>query len=63
MDKVLSAIREADGHDIHILFHAALLRYREVNPDWEISLISIEKRRDKNQQLDEIIALLENMKE
>ena len=63
MEKILTEIREADSHDIHILFYAALTRYREVNPDWEISLISIEKRRNKNQQLDEIIALLENMKE
>ena len=56
-------IYAAGEEEIGEILDSALFRYRQLYPDWEISVISIEKSVDKNRQLDETIRLLENMKE
>lgn len=63
MQKVLEKIRRAKGTEIEWILQAALDRYRALFPGWEVNIVSLEKCGDKNQQLDNMILLLENMKE
>ena len=55
-------IAQADGVEIEKLLKAVLQRYAELFPDWEMSTISLQKSDDRNEQLDRIIAVLQNMK-
>ena len=63
MEAVLEKIRCADGEEIERIRKAVLRRYDELFPDWEVRTVSLEKCADRNQQLDNIIGLLENLKE
>ena len=56
-------IRELKADEINDVFLAVLARYRELFPDWEMITLSLEKAVDKNEQLEQIIASLENMKD
>ena len=49
--------------EIQDILDALLTRYRELYPNWDVNIVSLEKRKTKNEQLDEMIALLESMKE
>lgn len=55
---LLEKIKHADSDDMNDILLAVLARYRELFPEWEISTVSIEKKGDRNQQLDSIIELL-----
>lgn len=59
---MIDMIKNATEDEITEIVMAALKRYRELFPDWEISTINIDKTEDKNTQLDQMIALLEHMK-
>lgn len=63
MQKVLEQIRRAKGTEIEWILQAVLDRYRTLFPGWDVNVVSLEKCGDKNQQLDNMILLLENMKE
>ena len=49
--------------EIQDVLQALVERHRQLYPDWEINIISLEKKRSRNDQLDEMITLLESMKE
>ena len=51
------------SNGIQAVLQAVLARYRVLYPDWELSVISLEKDRDKTAQLNRIIATLESMKQ
>lgn len=55
-------IRWADSVQIVELVDAVINRYSALFPDWEISVISLEKSSDRNEQIDRVIALLEQIK-
>ena len=55
-------IAQADASIISDLLEAVLSRYKELNPEWEISILSLEKSTDRNEQIDRSIALLQNLK-
>ncbi len=55
-------IRRASAKDLDRLLKAVLERYAVVFPEWEVSVITLEKQRDRNAQIDEVIALLNGMK-
>jgi hypothetical protein len=59
---LIKEIAKADEFEIEALLKAVLQRYAELFPDWEISTISIEKSSDRNEQLDRMIALLQQLK-
>ena len=63
MDQILDKIDAATPNEIEQILKAALARYRELYPGWDISTLSLEKAGDKNEQLDRVIDLLRNMKE
>ena len=60
---MIEQIKKAKPEELNDILQAVLARYREVFPGWELITISLEKSVDKNEQLDQIIAMLEIMKE
>ena len=63
MEQILDKIDAATPKEIEQILKAALARYRDLYPEWDISTLSLEKAGDKNEQLDRVIDLLRNMKE
>ena len=55
-------IDNLEKNEIGDVLDAVLFRYRELYPQWDISLITVDKREDKNEQLDAVIQMLQNMK-
>ena len=62
MDDLLKKIAQADDMDVEKLLKAVLQRYGVLFPEWEVSVLSLQKNSDRNQQLDQTIALLQKMK-
>ena len=60
---ITDAIKKAEPEELNDILLAVLARYREVFPNWEVMIVSLEKAGDKNEQMDRMIGLLENMKE
>ena len=55
-------IKNAKPEELEDIVQAVLVRYRELYPDWEIMFLSLDKKENMNDQLDSIIALLNNMR-
>ncbi len=62
MFDLVEEIEKADEMELDSLLKAVLRRYAVLFPDWEVSTISLQKSCDRNEQLDRIIELLQNMK-
>lgn len=62
MINLTEEIAQADAFEIEKLLKAVLQRYTVLFPDWEIGTIAIQKSTDRNEQLDEMIAVLQKMK-
>ena len=60
---IYEKISVAGADEIGDILDSVLFRYRELYPNWELSVVSIDKTIDKKEQLNEIIKLLANMKE
>ena len=58
----VEGIARSDKAQIEKLLKAVLQRYAQLFPDYEVSTISLKKGTDRNQQIDQIIALLQQMK-
>lgn len=63
MEKIIQRISQAQDHEIPEMMAAILKRHKELFPNWEMSLVSIEKTGDRNKQIDEMIQLLEKLKD
>ena len=63
MVEMIERINALGPDHIQDVLQAVLARYRVLYPDWELSVISLEKDRDKTAQLNRIIAALESMKQ
>ena len=61
--RLLERVGSATDLEIPEIFRVALQRYNACFPDWEVSTISVEKKGDRNNQLDEVIRLIEGMKD
>lgn len=59
---ILEKIKTANSEEINDLVVTVLARYRELFPEWDINIVSIEKNENKNEQLDAIIAMIEKLK-
>ena len=55
----VEGIARSDKAQIEKLLKAVLQRYAQLFPDYEVSTISLKKGTDRNQQIDQIIALLQ----
>ena len=60
---MIQQIKQAKAEELNDILLAVTERYKEVYTDWEMIIISLEKTVDKNAQLEQMIAVLENMKE
>ncbi len=55
-------ILNANAEDMDGIMKAVVKRYNQLFPKWEISLITLEKEKDRVAQLDSTIAFLTQMK-
>ena len=62
MDNIFDQIKEIPDYEINDVVNAVVNRYGELFPDWEIGTFSIEKKRDRNEQIDRMIDFLEKLK-
>ncbi len=62
MDDIDQIISSADGADIEEILRLVLHRYGELYPRWEIGIVSMEKGKNRIDQLDAMIAALERLK-
>ena len=60
---LINEINNAKPEDMNDILLTVRRRYLELFPGWDLMLISLEKNADKNAQLDQIIKLLQQMKE
>ena len=63
MKSIQEEIKDMSGSELNEILQSVISRYRVLYPDWELSVISLEKDRDKTAQLNRIIAALESMKQ
>ena len=61
MHDVFDRIEKADEVEIEQILKTTLKRYGVLFPDWEMSVVSVEKNTDRNAQIDEMIKLLKEM--
>ena len=59
----LEMIQNAGPDEMSDLVLAVQMRYNELFPDWELSYYVLEKKKNKNEQLNAMITLLEKLKE
>ena len=60
---ILDAVKNAGPDEMSDLVMAVQNRYNELFPDWELSFFTLERKPDKNEQLDSIIAVLNKLKD
>ena len=58
---MLDKIRKADPEELDQLLAAVHARYREVHPDWDITIISLNKRENRDWQIEKIKEFLDNL--
>ena len=63
MNKLIAAIEQTDVGQIGDILNTVLRRYGELFPEWEISIISVKKNEDRDDQIDQIIQMLLRLKE
>ena len=62
MEDLLNRIALVDEYQIDAILNAVLARYAVLYPDWEICTLSLPRSSDRNHNIDEIISLLELLK-
>ena len=60
--EIFDLIDRLTEREIGEVVDAVLRRYNDLFPDWEIATVSINKKEDREEQLNNIIRLLENLK-
>ena len=60
--EIFDLIDRLTDREIGEVVDAVLRRYNDLFPDWEIATVSINKKEDREEQLNNIIRLLENLK-
>ena len=63
MREIIQAISQARDSEVEEMMMALIKRYKELFPDWELSIVAVEKTGDRNAQIDKVIELLEKLKE
>lgn len=60
---ILERIKTAKPEEMSDILMAVQKRYNELFPDWDLSILTLEKAVDKNEQIDRIIAVMDSMKD
>ena len=63
MSELIRLVSDATAEEMNDLYFAVKKRYGELFPDWEIIMISLEKCRDHNAQIDNMILKLEGIRD
>lgn len=63
MSNLVHKIEQADEAEIKVFLKVVLRRYAVLFPDWEVSIFSLYKGSDRNEQFDRMIELLQKMKD
>ena len=63
MIDLVGEIANAKDTEIEKLLRAVLDRYAVLYPDWEVCTFSLQKSQNRNEQIDRIIAMMQNFKE
>ena len=59
---LIEAISHASDLEINDVLQAVLQRYAELFPDWDVCTFSLQKKGDRNEQIDNIIRVYESLK-
>ena len=62
MQDLIEEIKKTDADGIEKILKAVLSRYSVLFPGWELCTVSLLKSNDRNEQLDQMIAVLQKMK-
>lgn len=62
MHDLISQIRVSKAEEISEVLDASLARYREIFPEWEVTLFSIHKTMSRSEQIDRMIQLPNSLK-
>jgi hypothetical protein len=62
MHDLIAGIAQSNEAEISDLLQAVIRRYAQLFPEWELGTISIEKSGDRNAQIDQMILVLQSMK-
>ena len=60
---IFELIDAVEQKDISVVFDAVLSRYKQLFPEWEMVFFTLDKTKNKNEQLDRIIDFLNHLKE
>jgi hypothetical protein len=63
LEALLFRLAQADADEIQPCLDILFARHAELFPDWEIHYLSLLKAPDRIQQIERVIALLEQLKE
>ena len=63
MHNLVDMVRNADELIINDLIHALAHRFDELSPDYTLLFFSVNKKKSFNEQADEVIRLMESLKE
>ena len=62
MVDLVGEIAKAEDTEIEKLLKAVRDRYAVLYPDWEVCTFFLQKSQDRNEQIDRIIAIMQNFK-
>ena len=63
MKELVEQVRNAPPELFDDLLHALCYRYREISPGWDIFVHVVEKKEDFNAHADDVIALMQRLKD
>ena len=61
--ELIQEVRNADPMIMNELLRVFCQRFEEVNPEYSLLVVSVDKKRDFLEQADEYIALMQSMKD
>ena len=59
---IFEEIGKAGEQEIPAILDSVLLRYTQLYPQWSVSIVTIEKCEDRNEQINRMITFLKKMK-
>ncbi len=62
IDDLVPAILTADSTDLEDILYWIGQRYAQLFPQWEVCHLALEKRKDRTEQINRVIVLLERLK-
>ena len=61
METMVNQILHCDAEQINHVINALTARHAELYPEWELVIFSMDKRKDRNEQIDQAAQLLKKV--